>query len=663
MHDWYKAGFFSPELQVKKLEDADYEPLAQLIRRIGNSREPFLVPQIGIPHGSSAPQPSVTATAPATTPSTAQSSSAQPPFASSFPSFGTTLTAEQQNALERRKQEEQYLMARQKEHLAQHQVIMKQQMHMQGGIHAQQLHHQSSGQSLHSQPSFGSITSPSGYQPSPAQGAIQPPPSIPGFFEAPPRNAGPLGTESLGSVREEDLPGFMERLQMGRGGQLPFGSGHTMDHQQQVNAMLQERVRQQREQEQFEALHRGDDPRGTVERLEHYQQLRAQEEEKMYQQQGAIGGGRQPGQQQMQEQYQDQPQHSFEKRAPEQLSLSEQVQKAAAKQPAQAQQPQSPWAKVDTGMPQPFPPPQSSSPMPAPTPQRNRQSVADALNAESQSPSGTDSVETPSAAIAPWAKETNEGSKGPSLKEIQAMEAKQAAQHEEIQAAARRAVLEQERMNQKSQPVAPAPGLPSSANWASSVSPVIPVSAGASAWAKPASGKPTVATPVSGAKKTLAQIQKEEEARKNRAAAAAAAANATSTNANAPPIAGGKRYADLASKNAPPQNPNNAAWTTVGASGKAKTPAPASAGTARTVNGNTSQPPPTTLKAKVVAPGTARATSTQQNANDEFQKWTRNALSKGLNVGINSQSTISLSFQNLPRSPRPVAKAAPNSMI
>jgi PERQ amino acid-rich with GYF domain-containing protein len=25
MHDWYKAGFFSPELQVKKLEDTDYE--------------------------------------------------------------------------------------------------------------------------------------------------------------------------------------------------------------------------------------------------------------------------------------------------------------------------------------------------------------------------------------------------------------------------------------------------------------------------------------------------------------------------------------------------------------------------------------------------------------------------------------------------------------
>ena len=44
MHDWFKAGFFTAELQVKRVEDGDFEPLAQLVRRIGNSREPFLVP-------------------------------------------------------------------------------------------------------------------------------------------------------------------------------------------------------------------------------------------------------------------------------------------------------------------------------------------------------------------------------------------------------------------------------------------------------------------------------------------------------------------------------------------------------------------------------------------------------------------------------------------
>ena len=645
MHDWYKAGFFSPELQVKKLEESDYEPLAQLIRRIGNSREPFLVPQIGIPHGSSGPPPNATATATATTPSAGQSSSAQPPFASSFPSFGTTLTAEQQNALERRKQEEQYLMARQKEHLAAQQAHMKQQLLQGGGIHAQQLHHQSSGQSLHSQPSFGSITSP-GYQPSPSQVPIQPP-SMPGFFDGPPRNAGPpFGADALGPVREEDLPGFMERLQMGRGAQHPYGGSHGLDHQQQVNVMMQDRARQQREQEQFEALQRSEEPRGSVERLEQFQQLRAQDEDKSFQQPGTIGVGRQSLHQQMQDPYQELPQQ-FEKRAPEQLSLSEQVQKAAeavAKQrTTQAQQIQSPW-KIDTGMPQPLPPPQSSSPMPAPTPQRNRQSVADALNAESQSPSGTDSIETPSAVVAPWAKETSESSKGPSLKEIQDMEAKQAAQHDELQAAARRAVLEQERLNQKSQPVAPAPGLPSSANWASGVSPAVPVPSGASAWAKSSSGKPVAATPASGAKKTLAQIQKEEEARKNRAAAAAAAtASATSTNANAPPMAGGKRYADLASKTAPQQPTGNAAWTTVGASGKAKTPTPAASVGTRPANGSILQPSSMSVKSKPAASGAARATSTVQTANDEFHRWAKNALSKGLNAGINSkQSTFLL---------------------
>jgi hypothetical protein len=57
MHDWYIAGFFPPELLVRRFEEPNYEPLAQLIRRIGNSREPFLIPQIGIPHGPPTTQP------------------------------------------------------------------------------------------------------------------------------------------------------------------------------------------------------------------------------------------------------------------------------------------------------------------------------------------------------------------------------------------------------------------------------------------------------------------------------------------------------------------------------------------------------------------------------------------------------------------------------
>lgn len=653
MHDWYKAGFFSPELQVKKLEDADYEPLAQLIRRIGNSREPFLVPQIGIAHGSTAPIPSSTTatsgTVPATTPS-----AAQPPFASSFPSFGTTLSAEQQNALERRKQEEQYLMARQKEHLAQQQVMLKQIQHM-GGVHGQQLHHHSSAHSLQSQPSYGSITSPGapiGYQPSPGQGPIQPPGNASGFFDGLSRNAGPLGASAdpLSSVREEDLPRLIERLGMGRGSQQPFSDSiYAQDsgHQQHVAAILQERDRQRREQEHYDQMQRGnDDQRTTVERLEQYHHLRAQEDQQQFQAPGPIGAqvNRQSldrdlaGQQQIHDvghEYQDLSHQSHHE--PEPLSLSEQVQKAAAKQQP-GSQPQSPWAKVDSGLPQPFPPPQSSSPMPAPTPQRNRQSVADALNAESQTPSQADSIETPGAALAPWAKESAEGSKGPSLKEIQAMEAQNAAQKEEVAVAARRALAEQERLSQQNQPVAPAPGLPSSANWASGISPAVPTTTGVSPWAKPAAGKPAVATPVAGAKKTLAQIQKEEEARKNRAAAAAANAAANS-NATAA-LAGGKRYAELASKaSVPTPLTSSAAWTTVGASGKVKTPtAPAPGLSTRTASGGIVQPSMSAAKPKPIVTSSTKGPGNQQLANQEFQKWIKSALSKGLNSNMNGNA-------------------------
>lgn len=665
MHDWYKAGFFSPELQVKKLEDTDYEPLAQLIRRIGNSREPFLVPQIGIPHGSSTALASSNASAsgavPATTPSAMQSNSAQPPFAGSFPSFGTTLTAEQQNALERRKQEEQFLMARQKEHLAAQQVILKT-FQLQGvshGLHGQQLHHHSSAHSLQSQPSYGSITSPTAYQPASAQGPIQPPAAATGFFDHLARN-GPLGgnTETLGSVREDEVAGIVNRINAGRGGQMPIGGpsynpGQGMNNSQQVEAMLQERARLQREQEHYDMLHRNtDDHREMADRLDQFHLLRTQmDEPQHFPQQTPIGG--QSGQASMDNDLVRQQQgtgNSTEFQEPpsanptaqnlaERLSLSEQVQKAAAlAKQSPSTQPQSPWAKVETNLPQPFPPPQSSSPLPAPAAQRNRQNVADTLTAESRSRSQTPSVETPSTAVAPWAKETNESSKGPSLKDIQAMEARKAAQQEEIAAAARRAVAEQERQNQ-SQPPAQAPGLPSSANWASGVAPAVPMS-GTSAWTKPAAGK-LPSTSTAAAKKTLAQIQKEEEARKNRDAATAAA-SAANNLASTSAIAGGKRYADLAGKAAVsvPQL-SSTAWTTVGAGGKVKTPAgPAPSLNTGVASSNAAPPPVIKPKATLPSRGTTGSISNQQTANDEFQKWAKNALGKGLNSGIPSKISL-----------------------
>ncbi|KAL8932899.1 MAG: hypothetical protein Q9216_006623, partial [Gyalolechia sp. 2 TL-2023] len=659
MHDWYKAGFFSPELQVKKLEDADYEPLAQLIRRIGNSREPFLVPQIGIPHGSSDVLASASAQAVSAAPAASVASNPpQPPFASSFPSFGTTLTAEQQNALERRKQEEQYLMARQKEHLAQQQVMIKQQMqHMQGGphsMHSQQLHHHSSAHSLQSQPSYGSITSPTGYQPSPGQGPTQPPTAMPGFFDAS-RNAVPnLGgsgvpSEHLPPLREDDLPGLMEKLNAQRPAPVGYGvppqvSGYQDEavHQRQVQQMLLERQRLQREQEQFGTYQqRQDDHRQTANRLEQFKYLRSQMEDQSLSQQSADQFS--PTEQTHDDHFQPQApnqrdvESQVRNEAPvqkprEQLSLSEQVQKAVKESPAA--QPQSPWAKVDTGLPQPFPPPQSSSPLPAPSAQRNRQNVADTLNAESRSTTQTPSVETPSATVAPWAKETTESAKGPSLKEIQAIEARKAAEREEIASVARRQLAEQERLNQQQQQVVPAPGLPATVNWANNASPVVPGSSNLSAWAKSNANKTAIATPVPSTKKTLAQIQKEEEARKNRVAASAAAANATNNATNIAALTGGKRYADLAGKTPsvnPGQAQGNQAWTTVGAGGKAKAPVVAPVQTpVRTASAsNTPQAAPALTKAKITG-----KMIDKQGANDELQKWTRMALNKGLNSGI-----------------------------
>ena len=672
MHDWYKAGFFSPELQVKKLEDADYGPLAQLIRRIGNSREPFLVPQIGIPHGSASAQTNNNAAAlgnvPAASPGV-QSGSAQPPFASSFPNFGTTLTAEQQNALERRKQEEQYLMARQKEHLAQQQVMIKQ-MHLQNGpsnLYPQQLHHHSSAHSLQSQPSFGSITSPSGYQLSPAQGPIQPPGAVPGFFDTQIRNAvpsiGPIGhgPDSLNATRDGDLAAHLERLNMARGLQAPYGghilhTGHqeSMNHQQQVITMLQDRARLQREQEQTDTQ-RGviDDSHGGVDRFLQFQQLRDQDNTQGQFLQGDLieqySGKPTAEHQEDDDDNQDSDTKSVnaqEKPATttslpaEPLSLTGQVQQAAFAKLSPANVP-SAWAKSDVGLSQQFPPPTSVSPLPAPAAQRNRQTVADTLALDSRSRSQTPSVETPSATIAPWARESNENSKGPSIKEIQEAEARIAAQQEEIVAAARRAVAEQERQNQM-QPAIQAPGLPSSANWASSASPATPASTSTSAWAKLA-GKAPAATPISGANKSLAQIQKEEENRKKRLAAAQAATAANNTP-NISNVPGGKKYADLASKaTAQPTNGPGGAWTTVGAGGKLKAPsgpvtfaapppkAPTISGTSNPLT--SAKPRPTTVISKSGSTGVTNG----QAAIIELQKWAKSALSKGLNSNIDGK--------------------------
>lgn len=266
--------------------------------------------------------------------------------------------------------------------------------------------------------------------------------------------------------------------------------------------------------------------------------------------------------------------------------------------------------------------------MPAPVAQR-KQNVADNLVAESRSRTQSPSIDTPSATLAPWAKETVEAPKGPSLKEIQEAEAKKAAKQEELVAAQRRAALEKEfALAQAAAQTAPAPGLPSSSNWASAQSPAGSVSS-PSVWAKPnakSSGK------------TLQQIQKEEEDRKKRVAAASASA----TNALGNLAQASKRYAEITSKVSPasPAAPNSP-WQTVGASGKAKAPlAPATGPAVRSVSGgipNVQTPKPTARSTTLGASQMAKMGKV--DAIDEFKKWAIADLQRGqLNSGLEGLS-------------------------
>ena len=331
---------------------------------------------------------------------------------------------------------------------------------------------------------------------------------------------------------------------------------------------------------------------------------------------------------------------------PHELSLTEQVQQAASVQ-------QSPVQK-QSGLPPPFPPAPSQSPLPAPAAQRTgRQSVADQLQTEQRDLSQTPSVDTPSAAPAPWAKEPTEAQRGPSLKQIQEMEAKKAAEAEVMASAARRAAFQKE-MEAQTQTIAPAPGLPATASWAAAGgSPATLTGSTLSAWAK-AAQKTTGPTPA----KSMAQIQKEEEARKRKlAAAAAATAQVTAAGGNVS-SAGGKSYANLAGKVSAPTaavNPAGGAWTTVGASGKVKTPAAPPAPPNTRVPSSGVVPTVPTVATTVRKPPTRSSTMSGAgtlNAQEEFRKWAVSELKQDpqLNKGVagkpRSTNTPSQPFTN-----------------
>lgn len=345
-------------------------------------------------------------------------------------------------------------------------------------------------------------------------------------------------------------------------------------------------------------------------------------------------------------------QHFQQTPTKEPRSLTEQVQQAVS-----AQQSPNAWGKVDPALPQPFPPAPSQSPLPAPAAQRNRSHVADALHAESHSGSQSPSIEPPSASVAPWAKEPAEAPRGPSLREIQEIEAKNAAKAEAIAAEVRKAAMEREAVVQAAAAAAaaaatPTVGLPLSSTWASTGAASPTISGPGSAWAKAAKPAPSAANA-----KSMAQIQKEEEARKKRLVAAAQAQQQAATLAGAVAQAQGKRYAELASKVAatsPGGSPavtqqGNAAWTTVGASGKVKAPVTTTPGPVR-VPSNAAAPIPAVVAKKpapirsVTNPGGASAV----NAQEEFKRWAAGELRGDLNKGVNADEFISnlLAFPN-----------------
>jgi PERQ amino acid-rich with GYF domain-containing protein len=647
MHDWYKAGYFTPELQIKKLEDTQFEPLAHLIRRIGNSREPFLVPQIGVPHDPPSNQRGWQTGGPG---------GIQPPFANSFPSFGTTLTAEQQNDLERRKQESQYLMARQKEYLAQQQqtLRMQQQLHPQpAGIFPPQLHHQASAQSLHSQPSFGSMTNAFAQNPSAPMMSGQ---QLGGIMENSFRGPGAPGQMNpLNNAHEEDSAGLMDNVNIEQqlisgssiAGPLGLGPGPEQNsHAQQVAAMLSDRARLQMEAAEAESFGRLNQDNFTAqmaaERLQQFRDLQEDQEGRRMTDNTANEGHLMTT-----NQFLDMASHqsSLNFESDQEQSITQQVQAAVS---AKASQPPA-WQRID--MQSIIPPPQSTSPMPAPIAQR-KHNVADKLTtAGSPSPSHTPVVETPtSSSIAPWAKEAPELPKA-SLKDIQEAEAKKAAKQEEIAAAARRAQLEKDILVAQQAAAAAAqaqPGLPSSSTWASS--PAAASGNGASVWSKASAGiRTNVPAPGLTTKKTLQQIQKEEEARKQRAAVAGASAGGTAPISAA--LSSGKRYADLASKSstvpgaAAPMAAS--AWTTVGAGGKVKSPVPSGpAPVTRSISGGvaTSIPVQPARPKQAMRSTTLGATAAQQSLGrgndvvDELKRWAVKELGNHLNKGLNGKS-------------------------
>ncbi|KAI0127234.1 gyf domain-containing protein [Xylariales sp. AK1849] len=610
MNDWYKANFFTADLRVKKVEDTEFEPLGQLIRRIGNSREPFLVPMMGIPHG---PPSQAGPFSPSTT------GVVQPPL--------------EQNDLERRKQEEHQ------------QRIARVQLQGHPG-----LHHHSSAHSLQSQPSFGSMTSPIAMPPQPPIGPIS---GAAPFLGAQPQTL-PIGPgnanntsiselfrdEELARMSAEErqvLPNLRGPGPIGPSQPQPPNGGQSMESFRNRLPGTEELL---------------EDDEGFRGRLQQFEQLRAQHDAHAEQMREAKSPEQTPSvsspatrptatPSSTKESVRQQKEDSHALKEAEAVSLNKQFEQAQAA------------ATAKSGLPLPFPPPQSSTPLPAPAPQRVKSNLPEqyATSSRSETPDfAPTSATTQPPPLAPWAQNNaTDSHRGPSLKEIQESEAKKAAKLEAAAAAQRRAMAEEEAAREREKVVILASGLPTTSIWGTT-SPVNP--AANSPWGAPKVPKgpaPSPAAParVSDKKKTLADIQREEEAATKKVKESATQSGAAAS--------AGKRYADLASKSSavPVAPPPAAGWSTVGAGGKVKIPTGPSA-VARSVSS-------TNVKASAALAPTDKPVTKSVGTNntaamDEFNKWVLGQLTRG-NIGSNDINSFAQILMTFPPDANLIAEA------
>ncbi|GAC72203.1 molecular chaperone [Moesziomyces antarcticus T-34] len=57
MHDWYSQQYFADDLLIRRQEDSEFKPLAQIVAAVGNALQPFIIPPSNWLHRPDPPRP------------------------------------------------------------------------------------------------------------------------------------------------------------------------------------------------------------------------------------------------------------------------------------------------------------------------------------------------------------------------------------------------------------------------------------------------------------------------------------------------------------------------------------------------------------------------------------------------------------------------------